>query len=729
MNIMPKNIKYPLTLLVLCLVCFCNSIVCYSQTNYSVLDFWKYYSDAENTLYKQQSELSFRSLANRKESIGKLKTRQDWLARQELVKEKFLISLGPFPDKTPLNPVVTQRIKKKEFSVEKLYFESLPGVKVTAAFFIPNGKRKKLPTIIYCSGHSDLAFRSEGYQHVILNLVKKGFAVLAFDPYGQGERAQYFDPKEGKSPFGPTREHSYPGAQLFINGESAAKYMIWDGIRAVDYLLSRKEIDKERIGITGRSGGGTQSAYIAAFDPRIKAAAPECYLTTLEYQLKSGGPQDAEQNFTYGIQLGLDHADLLEVRAPKPSLMITTTRDIFSIQGARDSYKEAKMAYRAFGKEENLQKVEDNAGHMSTQKNREAMYAFFQKHLDNPGNAKDEEVAIFPVEELYVTKTGQLSTSLGSKFLFDINASLTQNNVEVLNKKRQQLNQHLLGLKEKVATISGYSETEINGKLIFSGQTEFETYFLDKYLLEQEGDKIIPLVIFRPKQPKGNLVLYLDNMEDKKSDEAYGLPIKLAQNGHTVLVPDLPGYGELGPGYLKGDAYFKNTSYNQWFAGILNGRSTVAIHTKAIQNVVKVCREKLDMEDKKIIGVSIGGFNSSLMHAAVLGVDVAGMLCIDPLLSFESIVANKDYDPAHIPFSVAGALPHYDLPDLAAVMADKKITLVIGKDDRSMDTRFLGAWDFVRENLNAMDKVDNFSVEYIDTNLDYMAHIDQFITD
>ena len=109
---------------------------------------------------------------------------------------------------------------------------------------------------------------------MILNLVKKGFAVFAFDPYGQGERLQYFDEKEGKSRFSPTREHSYPGAQLFINGASTAKYMIWDGIRAVDYLLTRKEVDPERIGITGRSGGGTQSSHIAAFDDRIKAAAP-----------------------------------------------------------------------------------------------------------------------------------------------------------------------------------------------------------------------------------------------------------------------------------------------------------------------------------------------------------------------------------------------------------------------------------------------------------------------
>ena len=509
---MSKRVSNHFPFLVIFLIFIFQPLIGHTQTDYSVLDYWKYYSDAENQLYKQQSEISFQSIVKRQESILKLQTKIDWEGHQQLIKEKLRESLGDFPVKTPLNPVITKRIKKEGYSIEKLFFESMPGVKVTAAFFIPQGKRKNLPTIIYSSGHSDLAFRSDIYQHVILNLVKKGFAVFAFDPYGQGERLQYFDQTQGKSRFSPTREHSFPGAQLFINGESTAKYMIWDGIRAVDYLLSRKEVDPSRIGITGRSGGGTQTASIAAFDERIKASAPECYITTLEYQLKSGGPQDAEQNFPRGIQLGLDHADLLEVRAPKPTLMITTTRDMFSIQGARDTYEETRLAYKAFGKEENMMMVEDNAGHQSTLKNREAMYAFFQKHLDNPGNSQDGEVVIFPVEELYVTETGQLSTSVGSKFLFDVNKTLTTKNMEMLNGDRQNMNQHLINLKQKVEAIYGYSKSAKKGKLIFSGQTEFEAYYLNKYLKVLEGDKIIPFVTFVPKQPMGSSALYLDNL-------------------------------------------------------------------------------------------------------------------------------------------------------------------------------------------------------------------------
>lgn len=724
---MSKRVSNHFPFLVIFLIFIFQPLIGHTQTDYSVLDYWKYYSDAENQLYKQQSEISFQSIVKRQESILKLQTKIDWEGHQQLIKEKLRESLGDFPVKTPLNPVITKRIKKEGYSIEKLYFESMPGVKVTAAFFIPQGKRKNLPTIIYCSGHSDLAFRSDIYQHVILNLVKKGFAVFAFDPYGQGERLQYFDQTQGKSRFSPTREHSFPGAQLFINGESTAKYMIWDGIRAVDYLLSRKEVDPSRIGITGRSGGGTQTASIAAFDERIKASAPECYITTLEYQLKSGGPQDAEQNFPRGIQLGLDHADLLEVRAPKPTLMITTTRDMFSIQGARDTYEETRLAYKAFGKEENMMMVEDNAGHQSTLKNREAMYAFFQKHLDNPGNSQDEEVVIFPVEELYVTETGQLSTSVGSKFLFDVNKTLTTKNMEMLNGDRQNMNQHLINLKQKVEAIYGYSKSTKKGKLIFSGQTEFEAYYLNKYLKVLEGDKIIPFVTFVPKQPMGSSALYLDNLQDKESDEAYAIPIQLAKKGVTVIVPDLPGFGELGPGYLKGDAYFENTSYNQWFAGILNGKSSVAIHVEAIENLLQSCVEELKLDAKKIMGISKGGFNSSLLHAAVSGVEFSKLLFLEPMLSFESIVSNKDYDPALIPFTVAGALPHYDLPDLSAAFSPGKLMLVTDKDTLAAEG-FKEAYEFVSKHYESMNKASNFSVEKINSQGEVMGLVNEFIS-
>ena len=369
----------------------------HAQDDVSLYKFWKYYSDVENSLYKTLSSIALDQLEPRKLEISQLKTKEDWINRQQKVKEKLLDLMGPFPEKTPLNIQVTGVIQREDYRVEKFIFESVPGFYVPAVLFIPEGISGKAPAIVNPIGHSPTSFRRDVYQHKIINLVKKGFIVLAYDPIGQGERLQYYDGELGKSIFPTNHEHSYPGAQCYISGYSSAKYFVWDGIRAIDVLLSRPEVDPTRLGMNGISGGGNMTAFIAAIDDRILAAAPECWITSFDYLLKSEAPQDSEQNLVGMIKNGLDHADFLEVRAPKPTLIMATTRDFFSIQGTRDAFQEAKKAYEAMGKSEYLQMTEDDDIHFSTQKNREAMYAFFQEHLDNPGDSKDYEVDILDI--------------------------------------------------------------------------------------------------------------------------------------------------------------------------------------------------------------------------------------------------------------------------------------------------------------------------------------------
>jgi cephalosporin-C deacetylase-like acetyl esterase len=134
--------------------------------------------------------------------------------------------------------------------------------------------------------------------------------VLAYDPPGQGERLEYFDPKTGKSTVGVgTREHDMTGAQCILTGAAFARYETWDGIRALDYLLTQQDADPKRIGVAGNSGGGTQAAYLAAVEPRLAAAVSSCYMTKWEQMWTSPGPQDSEQNFPAFISAGLDVGD------------------------------------------------------------------------------------------------------------------------------------------------------------------------------------------------------------------------------------------------------------------------------------------------------------------------------------------------------------------------------------------------------------------------------------
>lgn len=650
-----------------------------AQEDVNLFDFWKFYTDSENVMYKNSCNLAFKQLQEREASIAQLDTKSDFLARQVVVKDKLLKLIGPFPEKTPLNPRVTGVIRKQDYRVEKVIFESIPGYYVTAALFIPEKRLGKAPAVIYASGHTANGFRSETYQHIIINLVKKGFIVLAFDPVGQGERLQYYDEKKGKSPFGPTVEHSYPGAQCYISGYSPTLYFIWDGIRCVDYLLTRKEVDPERIGMTGRSGGGTQTAYTAAIDDRILAAAPECFITRMEYVLKSIGPQDAEQNLFHMISEGLDHADLLEVRAPKPGLMITTTRDFFSIQGARETYSEVQQFYQALGEGEQINMVEDDDVHASTKKNREAMYAFFQKYLDNPGSPADLEVEIFKEKELWVTETGQLATSVKSETLYSLNRKIVKNQNAKLKHYRsgEDFNEHSIRVANEALRLSGFKYPERFGKALFSGRYVKGDYILEKYLVPGSGDYMLPAVLFKPLEKRNNeVVLLLDErgMEHAAHEDSL-LVHSLLQKGYSVLLFDVPGIGSLGPGYLKGDAYIDNTSFNQWFAGILTNKSIVGMRAEDILRITHFI-ESDKGEFEIISALASGPVGSELLHAAVFHKSIQKVALIQPFISFADIALTREYAPAFILSTVAGAIEKYDLPDLMAALCPRKVLLI-----------------------------------------------------
>lgn len=640
-----------------------------------IRDKWLHFSDAPNALYHHLSGQAYELLEKRSDAIARLHTLSDWQERQAWLRETLLDVVGPFPEKTPLNPKILRNIDKQSYRIEHIVFESQPGFYVTSSLFIPAGLKGKAPAVIYCSGHAGEGYRSNTYQHVILNLVKKGFIVFAFDPVGQGERLEYFDPNTGKSAVGgPTKEHSYPGAQAFITGSSQAQYMIWDGIRAVDYLLSRKEVDADRIGITGRSGGGTQSAYIAALDERIHAVAPENYITNFTRLLQSIGPQDAEQNLPAAIMRGLDHADLLAVRAPKPALMIATTGDFFNIQGARETAKEVSKIYHAYGKPEHFTMVEDDAGHASTQKNREALYAFFQNHLDNPGTSEDEEVMLPSPEELQVTSTGQVSTSLGGETVFSLNRQEAAQRISTLQASRKNLNPHLSSVLTSAQHLSGYQAPTGVDEPVFTGRIQREGYVIEKYFLQGKDDHVVPYLLMIPDKPNQKAMLYLHPAGKSAEAAADGQLAWFVSRGFTVLAPDLPGVGEVGNENAGGDSNIEGTSYNLWFNAMLIGKSIVGVQATDVVRLTRLLKEKAGAD--QVYGVAIQAMAPVLLHAAAFDQTLAHIALIEPYASYRSVVMDRFYNPAFIPGTVPGALKAYDLPDLAASLAPRKLMIV-----------------------------------------------------
>lgn len=643
------------------------------EENLNVFDRWLAWSDGKSMLVRHLNEQAFRYLDERDKEIASLKTKQNWTKRQEKVRNVLADIVGPFPARTPLNAKVTGVIKKDGYKIEKIIFESMPGFYVTAALFLPNTHSKKNPAILFTSGHTIDAFRYPSYQTMILNLVKKGFIVFAIDPIGQGERIQHYDNEKNASAIGGmTTEHSYLGNQCLVTGTSIARYFIWDGIRAIDYLLTRKEIDPSRIGVTGQSGGGTQAAYIFAFDRRIKAAAPVNYITGFRRLLESIGPQDAEQNFYHGLSNGITHADLLEVRASDPVLIAAGTRDFFSIQGARETYEEVKGAYAALDAGDNIELIEDDWGHGYTQKLREGICAFFQKHFNVSGDSKDEDLTLLLADELKVTETGQVATSLkDAETVFSLNKNAAEKLIDALATSRKDIEPHLTKVQLRAQQLSGYAAPAPEVGSVFRGRYPREGYSVEMYALHGEEDYVIPLLLFVPsKGTRFPAVVYI-HPKGKIADAAPGGKIEqLVKKGYVVAAPDLIGTGETeGRGNVA----------------MLIGRSMVGIQAGDVIRVVTFLKERKEVDHAKIGAVAFDEMCPILLHAAAFDKSISSVSLIGAPVSYRSMVLNEFYDKSFFNNAVPGALMAYDLPDLLGCIAPRRVALVALKDQMKQD--------------------------------------------
>jgi len=637
------------------------------EENLNVFDRWIEWSDGNNMLMHHLNDQAFKLLDQRDSEIEGLTSKNDWISRQKKVNDILQNIVGPFPEKTPLNAKVTGIVKKDGFRIEKIIYESLPGLYVTAAMFIPESGSRSMPAVIQVSGHGFPAFRSAGTQRQLYNLVKKGFIVFAIDPLGQGERIQYWDDTKKASELGtsPTSEHSYFGNQMFLAGISPIRYFVWDGIRGVDYLLSRKEVDPDRIGIYGCSGGGTQTTFISAMDDRIKASVPGCYITGYRRLLESIGPQDAEQNVYHGILHGITHADMLELRAPKPLLVSSTTRDFFSIQGAVETFEEVKKAYKAFGMEENAGQVFDDAGH-GFHGNITDIYAFFQNVFGIPGNPAELTFDGFAAKDLQVTETGQLSTSIGGKLAFDINKSESEILLARINESRKDLNNHIGSTERNAKILSGYVTPPEEVKSVFRGRYRRDGYSVEMYALDGEGEYVIPLLLFIPENMNrlpGYIYLHPDG---KIADAAPGGKIEqLVKKGYIVAAPDVLGTGETS---AAGSSSF--------YLSLMIGRSLPGIQAGDISRVVNFLKSRPDIDADRISAIAFEQMGPSLLHAAVFNRSLNTITLIGNLLSYRSVVMNKYYNTGLTRYFVAGALTAYDLPDLAASLAPAKLTII-----------------------------------------------------
>jgi cephalosporin-C deacetylase-like acetyl esterase len=613
------------------------------------------------------SAIALKHFKQRDVEIAAIRTQEDVVRRQAYIRQKILASIGGFPEKTPLNVRITGTLERDGYRVEKLVYESLPGFHVTANVYVPTRGRAPYPAVLGVAGHTANGKASATYQRAWIGMVKRGMIVLAFDPPGQGERTQYYDPEIGRSLVGgSTTEHTMAGLQCLLTGSNFARYESWDGIRGVDYLLTRSDVDAKRLAVAGNSGGGTQSAYLAVLEPRLAAAAPSCYLTSWQQLWFKPGPQDAEQNFAGFLSDHLDFGDFLIAFAPRPISMQTAIRDFFPIDGARNTYAEARRIFDVMGAADRVGYFEYDDTHGWSKPRREATYRWFERWLNRRNDEGIEpEFDTEPESLLYASPTGQVATSFRSQTV----QSLNRIQAEKLHAERTARSADGPGLRAIVAQRLGFVAPLAASRISRRGDVGRDGYRIEKLVLETEPGIQVPALVFLPaagSSPKP-AVLYLHS-GGKTVDAAPGGDIEaLVRTGRIVMAIDPRGWGESAGG--------GRSSYTIAMRAILLGKTLVGLQlTDALSAFNYLAsRPGVDPARVSVLGKRNGGILALLAAATEPRIDRVAVE--RSVVSYLAIARARQHEGL-ADIIVPGVLLDFDLPDLARAIAPRRLWIV-----------------------------------------------------
>jgi cephalosporin-C deacetylase-like acetyl esterase len=596
-------------------------------------------------------------------ALRQLKTPEEWESQQNKTRAELENFFGKFPERTPLNTKITGKIEHEKYTIEKLYFESQPGYYVTANLYVPKNRKLPAPGVLLTSGHSMPGKAFLLYHEACVELALKGYVALAIDPMGQGERIEYFANNSKIATIeGAVNQHYYLGRPCFLVNWTFSGLRTWDCIRALDYLVSRPEVDTSKIAAVGNSGGGQMALLITAVDKRIKVCA-------------AGHPGgQMEKNYLSGQNL-FDR-QILGLIAPRPVRIIQGEHsDGIPLQRKKIEDIQLFMEGLGYSKDRAQITFVDGVHDLKLPK-RVAVYEWLNKWFD-----KEEEgstpVPVQPEAEndLWATKSGLTLVSLGGETGQTLNAQRLKK-VYHPAKDASELKRRIA---ERIRLNVNEKRSNINAHLIET--IHYGDISVEKLTYQSEEGMLIPALLIKPKKinPSAPVYIYASEQGKPRSYNDTLTPFALAQKGNIVLAIDVRGMGETSPtASLPTPVKFSNCTSFQWIHDCLAiqspgfGRTMLGMRTYDVIRGIDCIESQPGLKEKKIrlYGEGIGGLWATL--AAIFDPRVDGVITENTLTSYKELVNNKYYAVSSAYFwGAAGVLCDFDIPDLVQLASAK----------------------------------------------------------
>jgi cephalosporin-C deacetylase-like acetyl esterase len=605
---------------------------------------------------------------------AEIRTKQAAEAYVREVREKIARCFGPWPERTPLSPRVTGIVERDGYRIEKVIFESRPAFPVTANLYVPVGRPYPLPGVVALCGHSANGKAHETYQSFVQGLARQGYVTLIFDPFGQGERSQY-----GASA-GNVRdsvlEHLRAGNQQHLVGEFSGAWHVWDGMRALDYLLSRPEVDRRHVGVTGNSGGGTLTTWLWALEPRWTMGAPSCFVTTLRRNLENELSVDAEQCPPGVLALGLDHADFIAAHAPKPVLLLGQEKDYFDARGLEEAYARLRPLYRLLGAEQNIQLFVGPDVHGYHRANREAMYRWFNRQTSVSDAREEPRLALEKDETLWCTPAGTVAGPAART----VPAFTRAASVALRGTRRALAGAGLIEAVTgtlKLPARAGVPDYRILRPAAARG---YPARTAATYAVESEPNVLVFVyrlsdvtLLSRPPRGVKRALLYISHAsaDAELRDEPLLRELIAAEPESAVYACDVRGVGESRPntGDQQDLLHHYGSDYLYASHGVMSDYPYAGQRTHDVLQVLEWLAGA-GHEEVHLVGKGFGAIPATF--AAVLSPRVTQVTLKHALTSYGDVAESEDY---RWPLSalLPGVLRRFDLPDCYRALESKRL--------------------------------------------------------